>query len=352
MSSVFLRNLRALYPRARIALLVKEGVRNLVEHCPYANEVLAVRNTSSLLARWLFLPWRMMAFARRNLAGRGISLTIQPRWDIDAHYATVLSYCAGSRWRLGYSEHVHRKKSFYNRGFDSLLTHVVNDRDEKHEIDRGLDLLRSLGATPDARGPELWLDSTDRSIVARLLIEQGLGENARVAAIAPGASRARRQWSPESFAAVGKWLRQEHGCAVAVIGGPQDCLLAEQVVNGISAGAVNLAGRTTLRQTAALLERCVAFVGNDSGPLHLAVAAGVPAVEISCHPRQGSRSDVQSPSRFGPWGHNARVLQPAEPMAPCIDGCEAAVAHCITQITVDEVQQALAELCFNRSSAP
>jgi heptosyltransferase-2 len=229
---------------------------------------------------------------------------------------------------------------------------VVNDRDEKHEIERGLDLLRSLGATPDARGPELWFDSIDRSIVARQLIEQGLAANARVAAIAPGAGRARRKWSPESFAAVGKWLVQEHGCAVAVIGGPQDCLLAEQVVKGISAGAVNLAGKTTLRQTAALLERCVAFVGNDSGPLHLAVAAGIPAIEISCHPRQGSRLDVQSPYRFGPWGPNARVLQPAEPMAPCIDGCGAAAAHCITQITVDEVQQALAELCFNRPSAP
>ncbi len=352
MSSVFLRNLRAWRPRSRITLLVKEEVRNLVEHCPYVNDVLAVRNTCNLFARWFLLPWRMMAFGRRHLAGRGISLTIQPRWDVDAHYATVLAYCAGSRWRLGYSEHVELRRSFYNRGFDALLTHVVDDRDAKHEIDRGLSLLRFLGATPDTRGTELWLDSADRTIAARRLTEQGIPADARVAAIAPGAGRARRQWSPESFAAVGKWLVQEHGCAVAVIGGPQDHLRAEQVVNGIRAGAVNLAGKTTLRQTAALLERCVAFVGNDSGPLHLAVAAGVPAVEISCHPRQGSRMDIQSPFRFGPWGQNARVLQPAEPMAPCVDGCQAAAAHCITRITVDEVQQALAELCFNTPPAP
>jgi heptosyltransferase-2 len=101
--------------------------------------------------------------------------------------------------------------------------------------------------------------------------------------------------------------------------------------------ATGLAGRTTLRETAAVLERCRLYVGNDSGPLHLAAAGGVPCVEISCHPATGRPDHENSPDRFGPWGVPHVVLRAASPRAPCDGYCGAQAPHCILEVDVDAV---------------
>ncbi|MHB1559266.1 MAG: glycosyltransferase family 9 protein, partial [Isosphaeraceae bacterium] len=100
----------------------------------------------------------------------------------------------------------------------------------------------------------------------------------------------------------------------------------------------------TLRQTTAILSRCRLFIGNDSGPMHLASAVGVPVVEISMFPRSGPRGHVSSPHRFGPWGVPSVIVQPSHALPPCTDGCRASTAHCITQVGVSEVFVAVMEL--------
>ena len=107
---------------------------------------------------------------------------------------------------------------------------------------------------------------------------------------------------------------------------------------------INVVGKATLRQTGAFLKRCHLYVGNDAGPMHLAVAAGVPVIEISCHPLDGSQWHPNSPKRFGPWGVLHRVLQPLNALVPCSEGCIADRAHCILDISVEQVKQAISSL--------
>jgi heptosyltransferase-2 len=100
---------------------------------------------------------------------------------------------------------------------------------------------------------------------------------------------------------------------------------------------VNLAGTTPLPVVAAVIARSVLFVGNDSGPMHLAAAARVPVVEITCHPHSGGLEHRYSPARFGPRPGPAAILQPAVPAAGCGPSCSALEPHCILATSVEEV---------------
>jgi heptosyltransferase-2 len=136
---------------------------------------------------------------------------------------------------------------------------------------------------------------------------------------------------------LGRALVREYDARLAVVGGPEDRHLGAQLESGLGAALLNLAGRTTLRQTAAVLECCQLAVTNDSGPMHLAAAAGSRVVEISCHPEAGDTEHYNSPARLHPWGVPHVVVQPVHATAPCRDSCESLEAHCILGVETDKV---------------
>jgi lipopolysaccharide heptosyltransferase II len=337
LASVWLRNLRRAYPKAHITLVVKAETLGLLQQCPYVDELVTLTFPRGRAMRWFMLPWVMVSFARKRLASAKFDLAILPRWDVDAHYATFLTYASGAARRIGFSEHVNERKCVLNRGFDALLTRAVDERKAVHEVEHGFALLEALGTQPDDAGLELWYDGADRSAAAELLRRLGIGESERILAIAPGAGRPRRQWPKERFAEAAKQVSEKHGLRVVVVGGPADRPAGDWLAGEIGPRAVSAAGETTLRQTAALLSRCACFIGNDSGPLHIAAAAGVPVVEISSHPLDGDPADVESPRRFGPWKSRAAVIQPDRALAPCRKRCTAGSAHCITRVGVSDV---------------
>lgn len=352
LTSAFLAGLRRLFPEARITLLVKEEVQDLVLHCPLVNEILTVRNSCGRLKRWFILPWTMRSYARRHLARRGFALAILPRWDVDAHYASVLAYHAGIRVRVGFAENVHPRKAVLNAGFDRFFTHTVSDDAPRHEVERGAVLLRQMGGEGIPEAPALWVTREDEEAVAAILAAAGVPAQARLVVIAPGAGRPRREWPAASFGVVGRWVVERWPESfVVVIGGARDQQVAQEVADAIGPRACSLAGKTSLRQTGAVLQRCVVFIGNDSGPTHMASAAGIPVVVISCHPRNGDMMDVQSPRRFGPWSTMARVLQPDHGNGLCMDSCSAPAAHCILDVAVDDVRKAIEDVAGARLAA-
>ena len=109
-----------------------------------------------------------------------------------------------------------------------------------------------------------------------------------------------KRWPADHFAeALEKTMGSRQG-SVVIVGGPEEEQVAFEVASGISAPSVNLAGRTTLRELAAVLEAVDLLVTNDSGPMHLAAALGTPTVSIfTC----------TSPARAGAYGHGHAILQ-------------------------------------------
>lgn len=344
MTSSFLRELRRNLPNVWITLVVKPAVHNLVELCPYVNEVLAYEwRTSGRFAEQR-RHGRALRLSLRYLWRNRFDLAILPRWDADYYHGTFLTYFSGAPRRVGYSANVSKSKQRLYSGLDCLLSHKLEDSDPKHEIEHNLDVIRFLGGKVQEDQLELWLGEDDETFAEKVLSSNGVHPKDLLLAFGLGAGSKRRMWPIDNFVKIGRWLREEYNTRIVAAGGKGEESLGQEIHHQLGEAVINTTGRTTLRQTAALLKRCHLYVGNDAGPMHLAAAARIPVIEISCHPVQGSVVHVNSPRRFGPWGVPHLVLQPQKPLAPCSDGCSATEAHCILNVGVAQVKEAVEKI--------
>lgn len=350
LTTPFLRELRRNLPGAWITLAVRPATQNLVALCPYVDEILAydwdTRGRLSQVERHR----RALSLSRRHLWRRRFDIAIIPRWGVDYYHAAFVAYLSGARQRVGYSETASAEKEEVNRGFDRLLTHPLEWRARNHEVEHNLEVIRRLGGVVRDDRPELWLSGDDESFAERLLASDNVGAGEYLVALGPGAGSPKRMWPIDRFVELAEWVTREYGARVIIIRSDREAELGRRVRERLG-GKVIDAGGTTLRQAAALLKRCHLFIGNDSGPMHLAAAAGVPVIEISCHPQDGSPLHPNSPSIFGPWARPSRVLQPETGLKPCSERCDAAEPHCILAIQVDEVMTAVPSLLNRRRHA-
>jgi heptosyltransferase-2 len=343
MTTPFLRELRRNAPQDWITLVVNPHALNLVELCPYVDEVLTFDGRTRGRAQRLKRIARMLRLGATRFWRRRFDLAVIPRWGVDYYHATELAYVSGARHRVAYSEKVSDRKRQINAGFDRMLTDVLADGSAKHEVQHGLDCVRYLGGEVMDAQLEVWLDGQDGSFAARVFAEHGLTPGDPVIAFAPGARYGTKQWPIERFAELGRLLPDEYQPCV-VVGGPDVRPLGERLKSELGARIINLAGRTTLRQTAAVLARCCLTVSNDSGPMHLAAAVGSPVVEIAWHAQGSSPAHPDSPARFHPWGVPHVVVQPERAKAPCRGSCESSVPHCILGVDTSQVLAAARDL--------
>ena len=332
----FLRELRRAAPQAEITLVVNLATRNLFETCPYIDHLAAL---STRVPPWLRPAVMPIRAARLSCTPhvRTPDLAIVPRWGVDSSYATYLAYFSGATVRVGPTEHINSQKEALNPGFDGLLTHAIPNSGMKHHVEHSMDILRYLGIAPASDTIELWTSADDEHRAARLLAEAGIDHEAPLVTFAlSGGHSLLKQWSVSRMAELARSLRQHHGVSIAVVGGPGEQALVEEFIGVADIPVANAVGRTTLRETLALMKRSALFVGNDAGPLHMAAAVCPRVVGVF-----GS-SDHE---RFGPWGAHCAVVFHDVPCAPvhqasrpdrctrCIHG----VPLCLTNLGVDTV---------------
>jgi ADP-heptose:LPS heptosyltransferase len=138
-----------------------------------------------------------------------------------------------------------------------------------------LEVVTLVGAKVVSLTPELAVTSED---LAEAHAACGLPRD-RLVAIHPGAGDPRRRWPLDRFVCVAEALR-DRGYVPVVVGGSADTEAGEALVTALRGCATNLAGRLSLRGLVGLLAEARLFVGNDSGPLHIAEAVGTPTVGI------------------------------------------------------------------------
>ncbi|MBF0136998.1 MAG: glycosyltransferase family 9 protein [Magnetococcus sp. DMHC-1] len=148
-------------------------------------------------------------------------------------------------------------------------------------------------------------------------------------AIAPGVKQPVNQWPVDRYAALGSALVQKECCDLIIVGGSKDRPVQEQLLNHWGTG-IGTAGLFNPRTTAALLSHCQLFVGPDSGPMHLASAAGIPCVAIF--------SDRDNPGRWHPLGQGHEIIRHPVVCGGCgFSICPRPDHLCMTSVTVSEV---------------
>jgi heptosyltransferase III len=175
--------------------------------------------------------------------------------------------------------------------------------------------------------------------VQRRLSQKGVAPGQRYAVLRPGASGAQKLWSVEGFAAIARWLREERGLVPIVNLGPADQGLADEVRKRLDPVSVRI-DSLDLRQLTALLAGASLFVGNDTGPTHMAAALGRPCVVVF-----GNTPEAV----WGPWKTEYRVVENAYPCDQCPEkaqgGCRGfGPSNCIQFVTADQVRAACASL--------
>ena len=205
-----------------------------------------------------------------------------------------------------------------------------------HEVDYYLDLVRHFGFTGQATTPHLDTTAAEDRIATALLANHGIGEQTFVLGINPGATfGSAKRWYPERFAEVARRLAAEWQARIVIFGGSGETAIAASIEEHLFGDCLNLAGKTTVRDLMALIKRCNFFITNDSGPMHIAAAFGVPLVAI-----------------FGPTDHTgtapytdrAMVVRKDVECAPC-KLRECPTDHrCMTAVTADDVVTAAIQL--------
>ena len=342
MTTPFLRELRRNEPHAHITLVVKPEYREVVELCPYINTVYCFDSSPGYLhgASKQFLD-AIIAFSQLYLWTRTFDVCFVPRFDVDEFFDGFLCLMSGARQRFGFSEAVTPWKKLRTPGFDAIYNRTIPDLGYFHEVERSLSMISFLGGTVRSHRLELWTAIDDEEWA-----EFTLHSSPRpIIAVSMGQLSDRRCWPVERYAELLQWLSEKESCSYVLLGSKVEVELANTLSSMANLPVIlNLAGKTTLRQMMALLKRCQLYIGRDTGTKHIAAAAGVPVVEISCHSREVPPAAIPSPARYGPWGVPHVVVQPEKATLPCVQSCSQNTAHCVLAVSVNQVKSGIMEL--------
>ena len=280
-----LQNLRAMYPDARITLLAKTHALELLQHSPLVDEIVPFDFPWTAMSA-KYDPSRYDPGAIRELVTRlrsmEFDLSIDCRMDLRSN---MLTRAIRAKRRIGYD--------FGGGGF--LLTDAVTAPPaDQHKIDDWLGLLEPLGKSDSARSvsPSLTVTDAERGEAQRVLGMYDITDADTVVGIHPGGSHEAKRWATDNFAAVAQALADRRKVRLVVFVDPEG--KGSDMQLGDAAFV-----RTSIREMMALFTQCDVLVCNDSGPMHIAAALGVPVVAVF---RTGN------PKAYGPRGLNHTVV--------------------------------------------
>lgn len=306
-----LNAIRDTYPSAHIGWVVEGAGAMLLQGQPALNALLVTRKG------WLKSLSEVMRI-RREMRSHCFDIAIDLQGLTKSALAAWLS---GAPVRIGLGGHDGKELSqwFYNKTVTP---------DAEHVIDRSLQLLTAIDIKEPSPRFSLPADEESDAKAAAVITDMQLESG--FAVLNPGAGWPSKRWPPERFSEVALSLKLKHNLpSVVTWAGELEKSLAKQICDTAVDAAI-MAPPTTLRELAALLNHARIFVGSDTGPLHLAVAAGTPCVGLY---------GPMPAERNGPYGTKHIALQQMR-----IDGTSRerrqASTEAMEAITVEQVNQA------------
>ena len=274
------------YPGARITFVTSEYSKSIVEDRTDVEEVITVDTKNK--KGWL----RKAVDLSASLRERKIDMVIVLNPHKVLHLA---SFLAGAPLRAG-----------YDRKWGFLLNEKIGDeRDKgaKHEVEYTLDLLRVLGMDLEKAHPLLPIRKGAEESLMELFRKKGINLSKPIIAVHPGSSNPVKIWPAERYAELIRKIRAETGCQIAILGTEDERALSESIAKKADSEIIDLVGVLDLKELAAFLKKTKLFIGNDTGPMHMAAALDVPVIAIFRQEAPGA-----GPKRWGPWGERHTVF--------------------------------------------
>ena len=334
MTTPLLEVIQQHYPNAHITYVAGNWSKVIAEHHPAVQEVLDCGTVG--------IPGRYHLSDYMKLAGQLRQRHFDLAFVLDrSPMLTLLPWLANIPRRVG--------PDSLGRGFPLTdRVPVSTSRTQlQHQADIYLDLARALQlpighprmrfVPTEAERAGIQLPENPVKTIARVAVFPGGGSN-------PGMQLTTKRWSLDGYREIVRRLVQDLHMQVLLIGGKEDFELNESLLAPLDVppgSVLNLAGQTSFGQTAAYLESCVLFIGNDSSPMHLAAAVGTPVIAIF---------GPTSPQEYGPYpldDHKHIAIWHHPTGQPCfflgkMQTCEHCT--CMSSVTVEDVWHAVQRL--------
>jgi lipopolysaccharide heptosyltransferase I len=306
----FLNALRDSFSKAEIHWIIAKGLEGLLEGHPMINKLWIINKDDWKRVKGAGTTIKELRSLFKSLKAEKYDIVIDLQGLLRSG---ILAKATGAAVRIGFKEGREGSRIFY--------TNTVKGGKDVHAVDRYLEIAKFLGCNiSDIRFPfPLSFNSSLSTLHFQLPNEY--------AVIVPGARWETKRWHPERFGQLSSMMQVKS----IVVGGESDADIAGIVVRNSDGNAISVAGKTTLKELIEIIRNARFVVSNDSGPMHIAAALGVPVFAIF---------GPTNPVRTGPYGRSHVIIRKGLECSPCYrKNCR--TVQCMEMISVREAADAI-----------
>jgi heptosyltransferase I len=306
----FLNAMKTCFPEAEIHWVIAKGLEGLLDGNPMIKRLWIINKDA----------WKKIANAKntvteikflfKELKTEKFDLVVDLQGLLRSG---IITSATRAPVRIGFQEAREGSRFFY--------THKVKGGKDIHAVDRYLKIASFLGCDVSRVSFSFSLESSS-TFNSQLLT---LNLPKAYAVLVPGARWKTKKWPPEKFGELASRLPVQS----VVVGSKADKDSADLIVSLSKGKAISLAGKTRLKELIAVMRKAKFVISNDSGPMHIAAALGIPVYAIF---------GPTDPLRTGPYGKGHTNISTAIPCAPCFKKtCE--YVKCLEGLSVDKVYE-------------
>lgn len=320
MTTPAIRALHKAYPNAKITFMTEPPADQVLQHNPYLNEVWVFQRKTALRQFFKSL-WEVR----------------QKRFDLVVDFfsnpkSAQISWISRAPHRIGFD--------FPGRRF--YYTERVLLKEEKYAAEHKLLLLEILGIPPDSLSLDFFISPEDQQYAEHLFQQLGIGQSDFAVSISPVSRQPYKVWPASHFAEIADHLIENFGAKILFVYGPGEQHFVDQVRKEMHQEALPDYEIPTVSQTKAIFEKIDLHLGNDNGPCHFAISAGIPTVTIFGKPKAINWTPPeisQAPEQKRHW---AIEYDPGCKNLCTYPQCEH--LNCINGVPVEQVKQAVVQL--------
>ena len=295
----FLNAMKTCFPEAEIHWVIAKGLEDLLDGNPMIKRLWIINKDA----------WKKIDNAKNTVTEiRTLFKELKTeKFDLVTDLqgllrSGIITSAARAPIRIGFQEAREGSRFFY--------THKVKGGKNIHAVDRYLKIASFLGC-----------DTSE--IIFSFPEFDTISSFREYAVLVPGARWKTKRWPPEKFGGLASRLPVQS----VVVGSKADKDIADLIVSLSKGKAISLAGKTSLKELIAVMRKAKFVISNDSGPMHIAAALGIPVYAIF---------GPTDPLRTGPYGKGHTIIRAEEPCAPCFrKTCED--VKCLEGLSVDKV---------------
>ena len=326
-----IRLIRQSYPNAHITMVVNNGTDDVIRYNPNLDKIITIDRrmieAAHLYSR-LHYEWNTLKTLREQPCDLSVDFDSGER-------AAYLSLLSNTRIRIGLNYKKGIRKLIFNR--------QIRINGYTHTVEKNLMLVeQALGLKRTDTMLELYTSTEEEDYIDSWLHSNGLLHRDFVV-VHPGARFWFKRWSTEKWAGMIDLIQSELNIPVVISGGQKELDDIRAISSLMTTPTYSLAGRTSILDLAALLKKAALFIGNDSGPTHVAAASGTKVIALF---------GPTSPAVWRPWGDGHTVIYKQFDCSPCGRiHCDLDKENCMGKISISEVFSAVCQSLTDREIA-